>query len=740
MLQGITKALLGVIVFLLPLFFLPGLGDNVELPKAAILVVLTFAAAAIWALSWIVGGGIRWRPIPGFWFVVGFFAVAVLSTIFSVHRFSSLQGTTGYVHHTLPVMAALIVLMVLLTQALDRERDLEPFIGALFASFGVAGLLGLLQVSGLSPFWSAELTSPTFLVSGNSIATLAILMGMLLPFGIMQLRMLKGRVWKYLVAASLVVAALMLLALDVLAGWITVIVGVIVTVAFVSTRKFTKMELGLCTAALIIAFVGLLVSTSGIVRTSVSQDLRLDGSSSWAITASTLKQAPIIGTGPGTFYYDFVRYRPASLASTDVGAYRFVKASDEGLQLLSTVGILGSLALLGFIVYLLYALVTGENPARSKRNDWPAVASLAGAWCGLTAALFFVPSTIVSFSLFWIMAGLLALVLQKNKGYVASKTSFARIGASIAFIVMLAVFAVVTVWTVRIMLADRELVRVNAAVSTVEDLGTVSTMIDRAIRLNPMAALPYVLRAQSDLVNAQILAQKQTDTAGVRAYLAQTLADAETAVNRDTNNTAILESIAELYKNYSNITGSGDDLVLSAYERAVAIEPNSTSLQLNMGEAYYLVASTLSSQENADQTTVTAYLAKARTALSTALRLYPGSIDARYGIVMVDELAGRKDEAFASLQQLVKDNPEYGSLWYALGMRYLDRKDTDKATTAFTSAINLQPSLTDAHWQLGLLAEAAKDYVTAKAQYEIVQQLDSTNTEVQGKLDGLPKT
>ena len=369
MLQGITKVLLGITVFLLPLFFMPGLGDNVELPKAAILLVLTFAAAAVWTLSWITAGEIRWRPIPGFWFVAGFLAVAVLSTIFSVHRFTSIEGATGYVHHTLPVIVALAVFMVLLTQVLDRERDLEPFIGALFTSFGVAGLLGLLQVSGLSPFRMAELSSPTFLVSGNSVATLAILMGTMLPFGIMQLRMLKSRIWNYLVYASLVVATLMLLAMDALAGWVTVLVGVIVTVAFVSTKKFTKTELVLCTASLVIAIVGLLLPTSGIVKTQVSQDLRLDGSSSWSITSATLKHAPIIGTGLGTFYYDFVRYQPASLSNTAVGAYRFVKASDEALQLLTTTGILGAVAALGLIVYLLYALVTGEQ--LNIPETWP---------------------------------------------------------------------------------------------------------------------------------------------------------------------------------------------------------------------------------------------------------------------------------------------------------------------------------------------------------------------------------
>lgn len=738
--QGITKALLGAVVFLLPLFFLPGIGDPVELPKGVLLIVLTFAAAVCWALSWVVAGEMRWRKVPGFWLLMGILVAVVLSTVFSVNRTVSIIGATGYIHHTLPVILSLIVFVILMTQVLDRERDIEPFVGALVASFGLAAVSSLLQVAGVSPFGLAELKASTFIVTGNSIASLAVVMAMILPLGIMLLRVIKARVWIFLTYGTLILAALLLLAIDSTAGWIAALVGVIVTVAFISTKKYSKLELGLFTAAMVIAIVGLLVPTSGIIKTSVSQDLRLDTSNAWSVTQSVVKAMPVIGSGPSTFFYDFVHYRPAGFSATSIGTYRFVKASDDALQQLSMFGILGAVLMLAFIGYLLYSIANaGEVSNRAKRGDWPVIAALVGAWSGLAAALFFTPSTMTTYGLFWILAGFCLLVIQNGAKESVSKRPFAKSGAVVSFIALLGALVVSAVWGTRLILANRELVRINGAVSKVEDLGTVSGMIDRAIRLNPHSPTAYVLRAQSDLVQAQLLAQGQTNPSGVKALLAQTIADAEHAISLDPNNPAVLETVAALYKNYSNVTGSGDDMVLGAYEREAKIEPNNAMVQLNMGEAYYLVASTLSGQQKPDAATIATDVAKARTALSATLKLLPGNVDAQYGLILLDELSGNKDQAFTALQQLVKDNQNSGALWYALGMRYLDRKDTANAKTSFTNAITMQPSLTDAHWQLALIADAAKDYATAKTQYQIVKQLDPTNTDVQAKLDALPK-
>lgn len=152
-----------------------------------------------------------------------------------------------------------------------------------------------------------------------------------------------------------------------------------------------------------------------------------------------------------------------------------------------------------------------------------------------------------------------------------------------------------------------------------------------------------------------------------------------------------------------------------------------------------MTASALQGQEGADQNDITGRIIKARAAFEEARRVIPNYIDAAFGLVLVDELAGEKDRALTTLEELTRANPQSPALWYELGVRYVDRTDSTKAQEVFTNVVNLDASMALAHWQLGLIAEQEQDTATARREFELVQQLDPTNTEVVQKLEALPK-
>ncbi|MFH0829193.1 MAG: tetratricopeptide repeat protein [Candidatus Kerfeldbacteria bacterium] len=736
---GITKALLGAVVFLTPLFFIPGLNDIVELPKASLIVIIMLGAAFTWLLALVTGSDVRWRKVPGFWLLIVVVVAALLSALFSMNRIVSFTGTIGYVHHAFPVIASLVLFVILAVQVLDREEDVHQFVTVFIASLGIAGLLSLLQLSGLSPFGFPELRQPSFLPTGNSMASLATIMALVLPLDIMYLRSLRGRLWHIVVLSALTVATLLLLAIDNFAGWISLLVGIIVMISFVSIRRFTRLELALCIASLAIAVIGIVLPTGGLFRTDVTQDARLDASTSWSVTKETISKYPVIGSGTGTFFYDFVRYKPVDFARTSASSLRFLKASDEGLQILATMGVLGALSILALVGYLVYLVaVSSELVARKQQKSWSLVSSLVGAWCGITASFFFAPSTTVTFAAFWFLFALLLVTVSRSAPTMSITKPSARLGGVFTLVVVLAALIVVTTWSVRVVLADREMVRVGAAIRRTDDLSTITPMIDRSIRLNPWSALPYLLRAQSDLVQAQLIAQKGENLVQAQAFAARAIADGEAAVSHDPSNPVILVSLAEFYKSLSAIGGGSSELVLTAYERAVLIEPMNLDTRLSLGQAYYIIASSLTSEKDADQSQIKAYLSKARSEFTEALTIDPANIDSQFGLVLVDELSGEKDTAFASLEQLARDNPSFAPLWYQLGIRYLDRKDTARAKDAFQRAVSIDSTDVQSHWQLGLLAEQAKDYETARAEFTMVKELDPSNTDVQKKLDSLP--
>lgn len=741
LLLGITKALLASAVFLTPTFFLPGLNDVTELPKAALFLFLTLSAATAYVGFQVSSRDLRWRNVVGGWWLLGFVVVVILSSVWSIGHMTTLFGQGGYVQHTLPLLLGFVLFVLLLTQVLEREEDVAHMVFVLALSTSLGVLLGVLQMSGISPLPWQELRTQNFLVTGNSSSGFAMVAAALVTTMLFVLRGMRGMLWRILGWAGFGFSLLALIAVDSIGGWVALIVGVAVAIAFASLRRISRFELVAGIAAVVIAVVGIVLPVNGWIGSAVGQDLRLDVGTSWAVTKATIAQHPLLGSGPATFFYDFTRFQPASYNLSPFSPLRFLKASDESLQLLATLGILGALALAGLVLWVLFAVTRrSEELARSRQNDWHVVSAVVGMWSGTTAALLFVPSTFTTFALFWITLGMLLVVFRRSSSARSVRPTALRIGGGFSFLVVVVFLVVTTVWSVRLLLADRGMHRVSAAVQQAENLDSVMEKIDRVITLNPSAPLPYLFRAQSELIQAQVLIQAQsTETVKIQTLLTRVVPDAETAVSRDPRNPAILETAADLYKNLGAVTGNTGDLVVSAYERALKLQPNSASLRVNLGQTQYFIAAALKNEQGRDNDEVRSRIIKARSEFTTALELQPGNVNAGFGLVLVDELSGENDAAFNRLNNLTQANPRSASLWHELGLRFVDRKDTASAKGAFTNAVILQPSLTQAHWELGLIAEQEKDVATARKEFELVQQLDPTNQEVGKKLEGLPK-
>lgn len=740
LLAALPRLALATAVFFVPLFFLPGLTDAVELPKAVLMMVLTLLGAAALAAQWVLRGEVRWKRVPAGWWLAGFAVLVLLSSLFSVHRPASFFGATGFVHQTLPMLLTFILFVVLAVQVLDRERDIQFFTLVLTASLGLAALVGVLQMSGVSPFPWSELRAPSFLVTGNSTVTFALLIAVLIPLALVFVRTARGTLWRILGYGALVLPILGLLAIDAPAAWIALIVALVVGLVFASLQPFSPTELAVSVVLLAIAVAGLLLPTGQWLGTKVNGDLRLDAGTAWTVTTGTLAKYPILGSGPSTFLYDFVAHRPASFNRSPFSQFRFMKASDDATQLLATVGILGALVILIMVARVFWGFMQrSEQLNRQQREGWRTSAALFGAWCGLLASLFFVPSTTASSALFWMLLGLVMVMLRPASADKSLKESAGRLSSTVGFLAVTLVFLTVVVFSVRLLLADRAYAQATSAIRLTQNIDSVIQGFDRALRFNPANPNAYLLRAQAKIVKAQLLRQSSDQaTSDIQSFLASATDDGEKAAARDPKNPVILESLAELYQSMAAMVEGASDRVIDAYQRVAAAEPSSASTRVNLGQAHYFVAVAVKDdKDKAAEWQKSAVAARAE--FSEALRLQSDNIDASFGLVLVDELVGENDSALDRLVALTQANPGSAGLQYELGLRYAAKDDRPKARQALTRVVELQPGFADAHWQLGLLAEKEKDSATAKKEFELVKQLDPSNTEVGKKLEGLPK-
>src|SRR5207248_3187360 len=71
-------------------------------------------------------------------------------------------------------------------------------------------------------------------------------------------------------------------------------------------------------------------------------------------SASAFRDAPFLGTGPSSYLFNFTSYKPIEFNSYNFWSFTFDSAYNEFLQVLGTLGILGTLALVMFSIVVLF--------------------------------------------------------------------------------------------------------------------------------------------------------------------------------------------------------------------------------------------------------------------------------------------------------------------------------------------------------------------------------------------------
>ncbi|MBI2038386.1 MAG: hypothetical protein HYT19_00485, partial [Candidatus Nealsonbacteria bacterium] len=148
----IIKVSINLLVFLIPLFFLPFSFEAFEFNKQYLLFFLVLIAFFAWlAKMFLVDQEVRLRRTPLDIFVIGFLLMAVLSVIFSVDKGSSIFGFYGRFSDGLIGLLSLGVLYFLITNNVKEIGViLKIFLWSVFfviltsfiSIFGVLGKIG----------------------------------------------------------------------------------------------------------------------------------------------------------------------------------------------------------------------------------------------------------------------------------------------------------------------------------------------------------------------------------------------------------------------------------------------------------------------------------------------------------------------------------------------------------------------------------------------------------------------
>ena len=441
--NSLIKFPLYLLVFLLPLFFLPFSFEAYEFNKQYLLFFLVSLAFLAWIAKMVIcDKGIKFRRTPLDTPVLIFLFVAILSTIFSVDKISSLLGFYGRFSDGLIGLLSLGVLYFLITNNIGIANNgsrtsiillnslLKVFLWSSFfviliSYFSLFGIWAKIQsFTGLK--LPSVMLQRTFNLTSGSMEGLSIflsivavlLVGLLLFSGDYKSRA-KTFFYYFLLAVSL----LLLIIADLPRAWIVLGLTLFLFVCIALWKRIFRGNINsllLPIAIIIIAAIFLMANPlkgeQGLsLARGLPQEQVLDQETSWRIAARTATEnikSGFLGSGIGTFYYAFSKFKSVEFNQNWFWQIRFDRTGTHFAEILGTMGFLG---LISYIVLFGMFLLISYFFLQQNRNGVPLFLALFAL---LVGQFVYYQNTVLAFT-FWLFLGLSVISWQRP---IAEKT------------------------------------------------------------------------------------------------------------------------------------------------------------------------------------------------------------------------------------------------------------------------------------------------------------------------------
>ncbi|MBI3290637.1 tetratricopeptide repeat protein [Candidatus Microgenomates bacterium] len=536
-LSKLQSWVLVLLVFLLPLFFLPTTPDFFDFNKMALLATGAIVLAVLWAGGQVAQGRITWNKTP-LDIPVALFAIVVLISAFAR---TPNRMEAFVVPGTATIILACTLLFFAVTQITNHTFDklsagksliTNHLIYALLASGVVVALSVLLAVGGLADsigFLPGFMKSQTFSPVGTPLSAATFLIVVII---LAVSRVAQNKKDKLLVTCYLSLVTLLLLAIVALASQIFV-------------NKATQVKL-------------------------------LPLSSGWAIAVETLKQFPF-GVGPGNFLTAFGVSRPLEYNQSDVWNLRFGASSNFYLQTFTETGIVGLVALL-FIIWKI-------------RRIRP-IGLIGAALYSVLFLFLIVPANFILLATFYILLGLFAATRSTEMG------SSAKFAAPLTFIVIAGGAIAFFVFGGRAYAAEMAYKRALDA-GTKNDAQGLINNLNSAISANPTVDRYHISASQALFAIANAVARQkglpalagqdatEEERKAITNYIQDSIRQAQIAVSFNNRRASNWENLASIYRALVPMAKDADQFAVQAYNQAIALDPINPLLRISLGGVHF---------------------------------------------------------------------------------------------------------------------------------------------------------
>ena len=382
-----------------------------------------------------------------------------------------------------------------------------------------------------------------------------------------------------------------------------------------------------------------------------TSEIFLSAQSSLDMGISTIKERPILGSGPGTFSYNFSKFKNADFNKTILWSVAFNGSYSKILTLLPTMGIVGMLAFLALIGAVIF--YTGKSIVFDKwQGDAGGVYSVIklgvfGLFASLLLSYFLTNSNVVlDFLFFWALAVLLILVFEEKKEYELKPSSLLTLGVTFAFTLAF-IFGLGLI----ILTAQRYIAEVNyyGGLSDIQsnNLDRGIGKIETAVSMNSGSDLYYRQLSQIYLAKLQVvLSDKDMSQDEMKKnaeiFVSASLSASGAAVSTNPNNSMNWLVRGYVCQNLSGFVSDSATCAEESYAEAMKLDPTNPYPLVQRGSVYY---------QNKDYE-------NAKNDFEQALALKSDYSNALYFYGLSLDKLGQKSKAIEQFSQLLSLNPD----------------------------------------------------------------------------------
>ncbi len=724
------------LAFFLPLAVLPVTADPVDFNKQAVLLLLAFIGLSATVVKALISGkldlNLNKTYIPVLLVVLAY----GLSTILSLDNNSSFWGFTKNSSESLLTVFCLAVIYFLIS-VFGKEETFN-LLKTFIASCAVAVFAGFIQLSGI-PFLNISK-----IFSFNTIglvSSLGIFVAIAIP--LLTALSMADKSWiRWLALAALIFSAVLLVIINFQLAWWLVLAGSVFFVLFSMLKKdlFDLRWLSIPTFFLVVALFFILIKPQ-IALFSRPTEVILGQTSGLEVALKTLSKFPVTGSGPGTFVYDFSKYKNADFGKGPLWNLRFDSAGSKFLTVAATTGAIGIIAFISLILTVLfyifrYLASKHSEVDESENGEWILGGSAIVSILLIVLAYFLGNSNLaLDFAFFLLIAVFIALVSKNKKEYTLSPSSLLTLGVTfLSTLFLIFGLGIVILYGQRYYAETRYLSGIKELSAGNLDAGI--KLLEKSVTLNPKQDSYLLELSQAYLVKATQQANKESLSDSEKRNI-------ELLVNNAINGTKIATDISPnsagnwsvrgyVYQNIIGLVQSAEDWAMTSYDKAIELEPANPYYYTQQGS---VLASKALLPANA--TSKNKILEEAIVKLNEAIKIKSDYSPARFQLAMVYQAQGKINEEISALSEAIKESPNDPGLYYQLGIVYFQTGRYQNAKTQLEKAVSLNSEYANALYSLALTYEKLGQKEKSLETMEKVASIYPNNAQVKKVLENI---